>query len=395
MKSKLIWMQGMLTLLAALAGCGDSASSTIDDTETTSSGSAGTGGSTAGTGDSTADTEESTAITEDGVAGTLKAPYKWHPGHYVAPVGSMTLDSVLNEIENRPLFRGVQLRYTWRSIEKSKGVYDFSAIHADLDKVQGKHKRLLILLMTKAFGGGKAAPDYLRTPEYEGGVFTYDSPSNSGENIKLYVPAVRNRLIKLVQALGAELDQEPYLDRIQFNETSLGQVSPDLTPAQKTAFFDNLLLVHRATVAAFPTTVVTQFVNFPTAYVLPKIPNDLPLSHVALGGPDVFLDNPSLDNKAYTYYPPLSNVVPLSPSVQNEDYEVPYHGGPVSYQPVPDLYAKAKNELKANYICWDARTWVVPGTSKVPWTEVKKLVDSLPQDDPAGGLNRQRPDALK
>ena len=46
---------------------------------------------------------------------------------------------------------GAQLKYTWRELERAKGIYDFSAIQHDLIFLQSKGKKLFIQLQDASF----------------------------------------------------------------------------------------------------------------------------------------------------------------------------------------------------------------------------------------------------
>src|SRR5437660_9554331 len=46
---------------------------------------------------------------------------------------------------------GAQLKYTWRELERAKGIYDFSAIQHELIFLQSKGKKLFIQLQDASF----------------------------------------------------------------------------------------------------------------------------------------------------------------------------------------------------------------------------------------------------
>ncbi|NML16645.1 hypothetical protein [Azohydromonas caseinilytica] len=295
---------------------------------------------------------------------------KWNPGHYIQLNAGAT-DSLVSytfkEIAALPNVRGVQTRYMWRDLEPTKDGYDFSEIDKEVAMAQAVGKRLFIMVGTKAFkAGGRALPDYMHTAEYGGGVFrilidgkdTLGTEDTTGENMAMYEPSVRDRMIALVTALGQRYNGHNAFEGIAFNETALGQAVVPLTSAQKQAFFDNLAQVDTATRRAFPNTVVMQFINFPRVY-MPGLVNNALNSGVALGGPDTFLNDSELELSAYPHYDTAAGKVPLGPSVQAENYVTTYQNGPYAPPPVTDLYAFAKNRLHANYIFW-AKNSVAP-----------------------------------
>jgi hypothetical protein len=325
-------------------------------------------------------------------AGDLRV--KWHPGHYVAlgtNAGDYLVTQTFNEISTLPNVRGVMARYAWRDIETAQGVYDYSRIDRDLALAKAAGKQLFITISTKAFqAGARALPDYLHTAAYEGGVYrilisgkdTTGTEATTGENIALYVPAVRDRLIALTRALGRRYNANNNFEGIAFNETALGQAVVPLTDAQKSAFFANLAQVDTATRKAFPNTVVLQFINFPKPY-MPALVSNMLSSGVALGGPDTFLNDSTLEASSYPLYDTAAGKVPLGPSVQAENYVTTYQFGPYAPPAVTDLYAFAKGRLHANYLFW-SKTLTAP---LVPYANVLAMFKSATfPKDAAGGL---------
>jgi hypothetical protein len=324
---------------------------------------------------------------------------KWHPGHYVQLGAGASDDLVLRtfkEISALPNVRGVQTRYMWRDLETAQGVYDFTEIDKDLAAAQAVGKKLFIMVGTKAFSaGGRALPEYMHTDEYGGGVYrividakdTLGTEATTGENIAMYVPAVRDRMIALVTALGQRYNGNDTFEGIGFNETALGQAVVPLTSTQKADFFTNLALMDAAARRAFPNTVVMQFFNFPRPY-MPGLVNSAISNSVALGGPDTFLNDSELELSAYPLYDTAAGKVALGPSVQAENYFTTYQGGPYAPPAVTDLYNFAKTRLHANYIFW-AKNLTAP---LYPYTNVLNMfkAPSFPQDA-AGGLTTTCP----
>ncbi|MEW5788603.1 MAG: glycoside hydrolase [Pseudomonadota bacterium] len=326
---------------------------------------------------------------------------KWHPGHYVtlAPFdsdGPDYFDKVLAEIVQYPAMRGVQKRYLWSTLERGEGQYDFSEIEADLARLARHGKRLVILLQTKSFKAtAPAAPLYLEADKYEGGSFSIDIPGSaaagnkaqSGANLKLWNPLVRDRLTALLGALGNRFNKEPYLEAVALTETALGKPVEGLSAAQERRYFDNLLSVNREMGRAFPNTVTLQFVNYPRS-ILSHFIGAMGEAGIGLGGPDVFPDDPGLLKGAYSYYPRMAGQIPLAPSVQHENYYTRRHRGPREAPEVEELYRFARDDLHANYLFWTRR--VVP--PEKPYAKVLEFMRSPGfSRDPAGGLNMACP----
>ena len=327
------------------------------------------------------------------------APVKWHPGHYVAlgaAAGDYLVTNTFKEISALPNVRGVMTRYQWRDIETARGVYDFSRIDRDLNLARAAGKQLFITISTKAFqAGARAVPDYLHTAEYGGGVYririsgkdTTGSEATTGENVALYEPAVRDRLVALARALGRRYNAQNHFEGIAYNETALGQAVVPLSETQKGAFFTHLAQVNTATRQAFPNTVVMQFINFPKPY-MPGLVSNMLNAGVALGGPDTFLNDSTLEASAYPLYDGVAGKVPLGPSVQAENYVTTYQFGPYAPPAVTDLYAFARGRLHANYLFW-SKTLTPP---LIPYDNVMRMFKSASfPKDAAGGLNTACP----
>lgn len=318
---------------------------------------------------------------------------KWNPGHYVAlsrrDVAS--LHAALREIRDVPQVKGLLLRYSWRQLEPRKGQYDFATIDRDVALARSYGKRVFIMIETKAFKSGlRAAPSYMYTREYGGGAYkirisakpTLGTSHRYGENIALYNDQVRDRLIALTSAMGQRFNLNNAVEGVTFNETAMGQAVNPLSKAQSDDFFRNLAQVNTATRRAFPNTVVMQFINFPSSY-MPGLVRNMINSSVALGGPDTFLNDHSLNRNTYPLYDQAQGKVPIGPSVQPENYVSRSQNGPHSPPKVTELHAFAQNQLHANYLFW-SRTLTGP---LKPYNNVLRMFksESFGRDN-AGGL---------
>lgn len=334
------------------------------------------------------------------VGNNVRVPVKWHPGHYVTllPDGAPRLaymQRAIGELQANPALRGLQIRYTWAELEPERGLYDFSRIERDLELLAAADKRLFILLQTKSFDRSSPAPAYLDAELPDGGTYAFaktrivegELPRIAGYNIRLWDTGVRERLKALTAALGKRFNTHPALEGMAMTETSLGFALTPIERPQANAFFTNLLQVHASLRQAFPNTVTLQFTNYPVNQ-LPTFVPGLRDVDAGLGGPDTFVDNPSLESGVYPYYRQLAGVVPLAPSVQYENYFARTHGGAYDPPSIDEIYQFARNELKANYIFW-ARY-----ATRNTWANVLAYVNEpgFAQDE-AGGLASACPSA--
>lgn len=109
---------------------------------------------------------------------------------------------------------GVQVVYSWKSLETARDRYDFSQIERDLAFVDGLHKKLFIQIQDRFFEiGHRNVPRYLlEEPQFGGGLAP--QADNPGENkpeghgwvAQQWNPEVRTRYQKLLQALAQKFD---------------------------------------------------------------------------------------------------------------------------------------------------------------------------------------------
>jgi hypothetical protein len=114
----------------------------------------------------------------------------------------------------RPDIAGVQVVYTWKSLEKTRDQYDFSRIERDLAYLQRLDRKLFVQVQDRFFEvQHRNVPAYLlEEPVYGGGLVA--QADNPGENqpeghgwvTQQWNPAVRERFQRLLAALAKEFD---------------------------------------------------------------------------------------------------------------------------------------------------------------------------------------------
>ncbi|PXW91255.1 hypothetical protein C8R34_101164 [Nitrosomonas sp. Nm84] len=323
-------------------------------------------------------------------------PIKWHPGHYVMLVGSgkdsaRYMDQIYNELDTYSALRGIAIRYEWSELESAKGVYNFASIDKHLTELAARDKRLIILLEIKSYDPNEILiPDYLKAAIYEGGVFAY----TKGYNLKLWNTAVRDRLGALVRALGKHLNSHPNFEGFGLQETTMGQLLEPLTSAQIDAYYSNLLNINQRMRNNFPNTMTFQLTNYPRG-ILDSLINGLKTMGATLGATDIFPQEPGLlfpgskysPRGLYTYFPQLTNVIPLLAQVEKANYENTKHDD-TGYQPtITELLNFGRDKLKANYILWTRS----PGY----YDDVLLMLNQAAQKKtPSGGLNSVCPTSI-
>ncbi len=308
---------------------------------------------------------------------------KWHPGHYVQPMGGdrsvngWVMKQTYAEMKTTPAIVGLQLRFRWSELETAKNVYDFSIIDGHLAKLATMgNKRVMVVLSTKTFETtSELMPDYFTNPnnagysaQYEGGTYRFgndvggDNPNVwKGNAMKLWLPAVRERLVALMQALGARYNSNPYFEGMIISETAMGQSLTPITRAQEDAYYETHLVVLKAMRTAFPNTQTIQFVNYPRN-MLSNFVGSMEDMGATLGGPDIFLDDeglnvinkPNTPDGIYSYYAKLSGKLALAPSIMPGNFrDTKASGGAGSRQPsISELLNFAQNKLHATHLFW-------------------------------------------
>lgn len=299
-------------------------------------------------------------------------PVKYHPGHYMLTYFELkNPTNAFKLIQNESAFIGVQRRYTWKSLEPQRGVYDFSSIAADLNFLKSlpTPKRLIIQITITGRDsfGNPHIPNYLKTPEFDGGFYT----SARGNTVtKRWNTAVQNRLIALHNALGARFDNEPYFEGVALEETATGIRPIEWTRANYTSekMYAGLKRIMLGLKTAFPRSVCIQYVNYfsganaqdGTAKIAGLIQYAYEIG-MGAGGPDVHVGG---TEPSYKMFPKYAANMPIGIAVQYEDYDVinPATGRKVTAQEILNF---AKNKLHVNYLFWLQRAPQF-GTDVVP-----------------------------
>lgn len=342
-----------------------------------------------------------TVYARDSTTSSITNPVKWHPGHYYALMGHIKnnpkhMAQVYKELEKTPAIRGLQIRFEWSELESVEGMYNFASIDQHLAELAKRKKRLIIMLQLKSFNPNSAfVPSYLKEGKYEGGVFafsTFGSKKTRGYNIKLWNSMIHDRLVALVSALGKHFNSHPYFEGIGLTETAMGQSVTALSSNEVDDYYNNLLSINQHMRTHFPNTMTFQFTNYPRP-ILQSFISKLSKMGTGLGGPDIFLDEPGLHlndpnspRGVYNYYPELSGIVPLTPSVMQANYANSRHDKTGREPALDELLAFARDKLKANYIFWTR----APGYYSKVLTMLRTLNVT---NDPAGGLNITCPTA--
>lgn len=271
-------------------------------------------------------------------------------------------------LENRQVV-GCQIKYTWRELEPERDHYEFGALLKDLAFLERHGKRLFVQLQDVSFGADVPVPTYLqKDPGFSGGAdrkYEYEGEDESKEKFdgsvaRRWDPAVRARFIKLLDALGNQVDGR--IEGICLPETAIGMSE---TSKQRPAGFtyqgyvDGLKETMTAAHKAFPRSCVIEYANFMPGEFLPwndrgylrAIYAHANRTGVGVGGPDLLPHRKPQLNHSLPLIEARRPTIPAGLAVQDGNLEDinPATGKPVT---VEELYRFAKDRLRLTYIFW-------------------------------------------
>jgi hypothetical protein len=189
------------------------------------------------------------------------------------------MQSEMADLNNQDNIVGYRMLVSWSALEPTQGNYDFSAIDAALARLKtayNKPKQLVIMLWTYSHhsyypGDISVVPAYIQqNPAYGAspiaGSYGWWGMNANGASTGMYAPALYNpavmdRFIALLQAMGNHLDSDPNVEGIYFQENSTivqaanssSNKDPNYSDSGFVTQYENLL---SATTAAFPHTSV-------------------------------------------------------------------------------------------------------------------------------------------
>lgn len=200
----------------------------------------------------------------------------------------------------RPDIGGVQVVYSWKSLEIAKDQYDFSQIETDLKYLDGLHKKLFIQIQDRFFEiQHKNVPRYLLTePVYAGGLVPQvdnpgeGKPEGYGWVAQQWNPAVRERFQRLLAALAGRFDGRVF--GINLPESAVGvDIERDRSGFTCEKYFAAELENIKFARDSFKKSHVVQYANFwPCEWdndqkYMSRIFEFAQAHGIGLGGPDI------------------------------------------------------------------------------------------------------------
>ena len=160
-----------------------------------------------------------------------------------------------------------------------------------------------------------------------------------------------------MQAMGKQFDSNPYFEGVATAESAPSLDKTLLTANGYTPenYRDALITALQATAEALPTSRVFWTMNFfPMRQdYIAQVANAVAPYGVAIGGPDILPDSPSIKRRAYPFYGQFQGRVPLFCSVMADSYRHLHKSkSSTKYWTMEELYEFARDELHLNYMSW-------------------------------------------
>lgn len=268
---------------------------------------------------------------------------------------------------SRPDIAGVQVVYSWKSLESSRGIYDFSRIERDLAFVEQRHKRLFLQIQDRFFEiGHRHVPDYLlEDPVYGGGLVPQvdnpgeGKPEGYGWVAQQWNPEVRKRYQELLRALAQRFDGR--VAGVNLPETAVGvDIERDQTGFTCDVYFaaelENIEFARRV----FTKSPVVLYANFwPCEWNNDKkyMSRTFELAQArgfGLGGPDIVPWRRGQMNNSYPFFNQYKGKLPLVAMAVQEP-TLTYTNPKTKRKFTRDEFVDfAENYLGVNIIFWSA-----------------------------------------
>jgi hypothetical protein len=286
----------------------------------------------------------------------------------------------------RPDIAGVQIVYSWKSLEPAEGQYDFSRIEADLTFLEKRGKRLFLQLQDRFFEiGARNVPRYLlEDPRYGGGLAPQrdnpgeGKPEGHGWVAMQWNPAVRARFQALLSALARKFDG-------RIHGINLPETAADIDPkTDRTGFDCDLYFAAeieniRHARRVFSKSHVVQYVNFwPCGWndengYFSRFFELAAKEGIGAGGPDIVPHRRAQMKNSYPFlnrYKGKLSLVAMAVQEPTLTYTNPDTRKPFTRE---EFVAFARDYLGVNVIFWSLSSpWLAEGPRLV---ESPRLID--------------------
>ena len=317
-------------------------------------------------------------------------------GHYFATRYRDTPDDVAM-LCGQAGVNGVVWRRTWKDVEPSPGVYDFSSFDSVLAAIAGSHNpqcRIWIFVEFKSF---TASPESNPCPAYLQA--RHSGPNAHGHGAAscfMWEPVVRDAYVAMMKAAGARYDANPRVEGFIVQESALGfngAYSQDVAAGgtyTAAAWRDALVEIVGQCGAAFQRSRCLAYLNFIRGgqrYLgdVSRALSAIPDNRGCMSGPDLLPDARTLysnDDAAYEVLARHSGC--RSNSAQNDSFEVKNCGLDCifnfavrgNYGDFDQHSPRSSGVCVNSYLFWNHR--VAPSATGLDWTDALPVIAAYP-----------------
>lgn len=236
------------------------------------------------------------------------------------------------EISSRLALRGILVRSSWRDIETSENVYDFTEWDEVLADMTAAGKRMCVMIEVRSGDlSSTPVPDYvINNASSEKGQFQYTGRAN-GYYVKLWNAYTKARFKLFLEAVANHFDAQPNFEMFQMSECSLGTAInpqpsgyPPVPTNYRNLWYAGLWECTKHLNSFTPNTITTQLLNFDRDQISPII-QSLVDAGIGLGCPNTLKDDPGSHvtgtNKGiFEWFKIYKNIVPICPSYQRPEH---------------------------------------------------------------------------
>jgi hypothetical protein len=267
----------------------------------------------------------------------------------------------------RPDVAGVQIVYSWKSLEPEENEYDFSRVEADLAFLSQRGRKLFVQVQDRFFLiGARNVPRYLlESPEYGGGLAPQTDnpgegqPEGHGWVAMQWNPAVRARFQALLRALGHRFDGRVHGINLPESAADIDR-DRDHTGFDCDRYFEAELENARVAREAFRKSYVVQYVNFwPCGWndehrYMSRFFEFAERNRVGLGGPDIVPWREAHMKNSYPFFNRYRGRLDLVAMAVQEPTLT--YVNPATLRPFTreEFVAFARNYLGVDVIFWSA-----------------------------------------
>jgi hypothetical protein len=308
-----------------------------------------------------------------------------------------------------PGVQGVMMRYTWRELESTQGVYTFNRITTELAQclaignARGKRFGLIAFVGVNTFSGTLPLPPYLShlaTQEFTNPTDGTPPVATGAWSTWRWNSTIRTRWAELVRELARQFDSHPCWEGIATSETATKDADSDPTSGYTALGFREGMIAETNVIANSCTNGRHFFYqNFmpgglTNGYLEDVIEAGIANGAMVMCAPDILPGRDSLETNVYPRYtrtvadgvhPVLQGRLPFQCSAQNDSHtwnstlESETQG---PFDPMQSIFAFARNTLKCNYVTW---TWKRTGAAGWHFSDDAIVIANTPTWQPSPG----------